>query len=127
VHCGGKEAFGRAEGQGVSPEVVVKFARLLGGEFFRSNILGGYLVGGSTQEILSLINVMRSPVKNIKDMTPALSGGLNPGNLLENLRAFGSDVMVLAGTGITMYPGGIACGVNAMEEVAKQYLEENKK
>ena len=124
VHCGGKEAFGRAEGQGVSPEVVVKFSRLLGGEFFRSNILGGYLVGGSTGEIHSLIDVMRKPMKGIKDMTPALSGGLNPKNLMENLEAFGTDVMVLAGTGITMYEGGIANGVAAMKAVAKEFLEK---
>ena len=123
AHCGGKEAFGRAEGQGVSPEVIAKFTRLMGGEFFRSNILGGYLVGGSTSEIHSLIDVMRKPMKGIKDMTPALSGGLNPANLMENLEAFGTEVMVLAGTGITQYPGGIKHGVEAMKAVAAKYSE----
>ena len=122
AHCGGKEAFGRAEGQGVSPEVVCKLTRLLGGEFFRSNILGGYLVGGSTEEIHSLNAVMRAPMQGIRDMVPALSGGLNPKNLPENLKAFGADVMVLAGTGITQYPGGIAAGVEAMDEAARAAL-----
>ena len=61
-------------------------------------------------------------MKGIKDMTPALSGGLNPKNLMENLEAFGTDVMVLAGTGITMYEGGIANGVAAMKAVAKEFL-----
>jgi ribulose-bisphosphate carboxylase large chain len=122
AHCGGKEAFGRAEGQGVSPEVVAKFARLMGAEFFRSNILGGYLVGGTTEEIVSLINVMRTPMKGILDIVPALSGGLTPANLGENLSAFGTGVMVLAGTGITQYPGGIAKGVEAMKTVAADYI-----
>lgn len=126
AHCGGKEAFGRAEGQGVSPEVIAKFTRLMGGEFFRSNILGGYLVGGSNDEIHSLNNVMRMEMKGIKDMVPALSGGLNPGNLLENLQAFGTGVMVLAGTGITQYPGGIQKGVLAMKDVASKFLEGEK-
>ncbi|MFA5818285.1 MAG: RuBisCO large subunit C-terminal-like domain-containing protein [Bacteroidales bacterium] len=126
IHCGGKEAFGRAEGQGVSPEVVVKFARLMGGEFFRSNILGGYLVGGSEPEIHSLIDTMCRPMKNIKDMVPALSGGLSPKNLLENLKAFGTGVMVLAGTGITQFKGGIASGVEAMKSVAAQYIGGKK-
>jgi ribulose 1,5-bisphosphate carboxylase large subunit-like protein len=121
VHCGGKEAFGRAEGQGVSPEVVVKFARLMGGEFFRSNILGGYLVGGSEPEIHSLIDTMRKPMKLIRDMVPALSGGLSPKNLMENLQAFGTEVMVLAGTGITRHEGGISAGVEAMKSVAAQH------
>jgi len=118
AHCGGKEALGRAEGQGVGPEVIVKFARLMGAEFFRSNILGGYLVGGTTDEINSLIKTMRAPMKGIKDIVPALSGGLNPANLGENLKAFGAGIMALAGTGITHYPGGIAKGVEAMKAVA---------
>lgn len=122
AHCGGKEALGRSEGQGVSPEVIAKFTRLMGGEFFRSNILGGYLVGGSTEEIHSLNAVMRAEMEGIKDMVPALSGGLNPENLPANLSAFGSDVMVLAGTGITRYPGGIAAGVEAMKAAAKRTL-----
>ena len=121
AHCGGKEAFGRAEGQGVSPEVVAKLARLMGAEFFRSNILGGYLVGGTTEEIDSLIHTMRKPMKGINDMVPALSGGLSPKNLGENLSAFGTGIMALAGTGITQYPGGIAKGVEAMKAVAADY------
>jgi len=123
AHCGGKEAFGRADGQGVSPEVVVKFARLLGAEFFRSNILGGYLVGGTREEIVSLIDTMRAPMEGIKDIVPALSGGLSPKNLGENLSAFGTGIMALAGTGITQYPGGIAKGVEAMKAVAADYIK----
>ena len=122
AHCGGKEALGRAEGQGVSPEVIAKFTRLMGGEFFRSNILGGYLVGGSTDEIHALIHAMRVPIDGMLDMVPALSGGLNPGNIADNLRAFGAGVMALAGTGITQYPGGIRAGVEAMKHAAHEAL-----
>ncbi|MHB1485654.1 MAG: RuBisCO large subunit C-terminal-like domain-containing protein [Saccharofermentanales bacterium] len=127
AHCGGKEAFGRAEGQGVSPEVVAKFARLMGAEFFRSNILDGYLVGGSIDEIRSLNYAMKMPMGDIKDIIPAFSGGLGPSNLLRNLNEFGTDIMALAGTGITLYPGGISKGVEAMKTVAKQYKGEIKK
>ncbi|MCL2815521.1 MAG: RuBisCO large subunit C-terminal-like domain-containing protein [Oscillospiraceae bacterium] len=121
AHCGGKEALGRAPGQGVAPEVAAKLARLMGAEFFRSNILGGYLVGGTNEEIDSLIHTMRAPMKGIKDLVPALSGGLSPKNLGENLKAFGTGIMALAGSGITQYPGGIACGVEAMKAVAADY------
>lgn len=121
AHCGGKEALGRAYGQGVAPEVVAKLARLMGAEFFRSNILGGYLVGGTNEEIDSLIYTMRVPMKGIKDLVPALSGGLSPKNLGENLKAFGTGIMALAGSGITQYPGGIARGVEAMKAVAADY------
>ncbi|MCL5071275.1 MAG: RuBisCO large subunit C-terminal-like domain-containing protein [Actinobacteria bacterium] len=121
AHCGGKEALGRAEGQGVSPEVIAKLARLMGGDYFRSNILGGYLIGGNILEIKSLINVMKMNMTGMKDMVPALSGGLNPGNLLKNLKEFGTDIIVLAGTGITKYPGGISEGVKAMKSVYKEF------
>ena len=126
AHCGGKEAFGRAEGQGVSPEVVAKFVRLMGGDYFRSNIVGGYLVGGSLEELHSLVETMREPLGGLRDMVPALSGGLKPSNLMENLREFGTDIMVLAGTGITGYPGGIARGVEAMREMVRRFLGEKK-
>ena len=47
----------------------------MGGDYFRSNIVGGYLVGGSLEEIKSVINTMRLDIPGIKDMVPALSGG----------------------------------------------------
>lgn len=122
THCGGKEALGRAEGQGVSPVVIVKFARLMGGDYFKSNILNGYLVGGNIEEIKSLNNTMVMDLPGIKPMLPALSGGLKPDNLMDNLKEFGTDIMLIAGTGITQYPGGILTGVKAMKNVINTYL-----
>jgi ribulose 1,5-bisphosphate carboxylase large subunit-like protein len=124
AHCGGKEALGRAEGQGISPEVIAKFARMMGGDFFRSNILGGYLIGGNKPEIKSLINTMKMELPGMKDMIPALSGGLGPANLMDNLMAFGKDIMLLAGTGITKYPGGIPEGVKAMKKICRDFVFE---
>ena len=124
AHCGGKEALGRAEGQGVSPEVIAKFARLMGGDYFKSNILDGYLVGGTIDEIKSLNHVMRLEIPGIKPMLPALSGGLKPDNLLNNLKEFGTDVMLLAGTGITQYPGGITAGIKAMNDLIREYCKD---
>jgi ribulose 1,5-bisphosphate carboxylase large subunit-like protein len=126
AHCGGKEALSRAEGQGVSAEAVVKFARLMGGDYIKSNILDGYLVGGSIEEIKSLINTMRSCIPGIKEMMPALSGGVKPDNLMANLKEFGTDVMILAGTGITQYHGGIKAGVEAIKEVIVEYYNNLK-
>ncbi|NLG26901.1 MAG: hypothetical protein GX557_03270 [Chloroflexi bacterium] len=117
AHCGGREAMGRAEGQGVAPNVVAKFARLMGGDYFRTGILRSYLVG--TEEEFRLMNeTLRQPLPGIRDAVPALSGGLNPKNLGDNLAAFGSDVMVLAGTGIFSHPMGTRGGVEAMKQAA---------
>lgn len=122
AHCGGREALGRAEGQGVAPNVVAKFARLMGGDYFRSGILGSYLVG--TQQEFALINqTLREELPTINDAVPVLSGGLNPKNLGENLAAFGNDVLVLAGTGIFSHPMGTRGGVEAMKQAAQAFHE----
>ncbi len=118
AHCGGREAMGRAEGQGVAPNVIAKFARLMGGDYFRTGILRSYLVG--TEEEFALMNAtLREPLGGIRDAVPALSGGLNPRNLGDNLAAFGYDVMVLAGTGIFSHPLGTRGGVEAMKQAAQ--------
>lgn len=118
AHCGGKEAFGREPGQGVSPEVVAKFARLLGGDYFRTGTLGGYLVGGERSELESLTRTLTDPMPGILATVPVLSGGLKPATLAENLRAFGGDVLALAGTGLTRHPKGIAVAMEEMLRIA---------
>jgi ribulose-bisphosphate carboxylase large chain len=123
AHCGGKEALSRAPGQGVDANVVAKFARLLGGDYFRISTVGGYMVGGTREELLSLKAVMKEPLPGIKDMVPAISGGLKPSNLPQNLEIFGLDVMVLAGTGITSHPMGIAAGTRAMHQAAQAFRQ----
>ncbi|MGQ9554022.1 MAG: RuBisCO large subunit C-terminal-like domain-containing protein [Anaerolineae bacterium] len=123
AHCGGKEAFSRAPGQGVDANVVAKFARLLGGDYFRISTVGGYMVGGTREELLSLKEVMKAPMPGIKDMVPAISGGLKPSNLPTNLELFGLDVMVLAGTGITSHPMGSTAGTVAMQQAAEAFRQ----
>lgn len=121
AHCGGKEAFGRAVGQGVDPCVVARFARLMGGDFFRVSTVGGYLVGSEADEVQALANVMSEPLPGIKPVMPAVSGGLNPRTLGPNLEMFGTDALMLAGTGITRHPMGILAGTTALRQAAEAF------
>lgn len=121
AHCGGKEAFGRAEGQGVDPRAVARFVRLLGGDIFRTSTLGGYLVGSQPEEVMGLARVMAEPMHSIKPMMCAVSGGLNPRTLGANLEVFGSDALMLAGTGITTHPLGISAGTAALLQAAEAF------
>lgn len=118
AHCGGKEAFSREPGQGVAPEVVAKFARLLGGDYFRTGVIGGYLVGGTREELDSLTTTLTEEMPGIRPAVPVMSGGLKPDNLAENLEAFGGEVLALAGTGLTRHPQGIAFAVSEMLRIA---------
>jgi ribulose 1,5-bisphosphate carboxylase large subunit-like protein len=121
AHCGGKEAFGRAPGQGVDPVVVARFARLLGGDFFRVSTLGGYLVGGKAEEVKALAEVMWEPMGDVKPMMPAVSGGLSPRTLGPNLAVFGTEALMLAGSGITTHPLGIKAGTAALRQAAEAF------
>lgn len=117
AHCGGREAMGRVPDQGVSPVVIAKFARLMGGDYFRTGILGSYLVG-SEEEFRQMNQALQTPMPGIKDAVPALSGGLNATNIAANIRAFGKDVLVLAGSGIFSHPKGPRAGVEEMKRAA---------
>lgn len=121
AHCGGKEALGRAAGQGVDPVAIVRFVRLLGGDIFRQSTIGGYLVGASPEEGKALFKVMNEPMGNIKPIMPAISGGLNPKTLIPNLKIFGTNALMLAGTGITLHPMGISAGTTAMYQAAEAF------
>jgi len=52
----------------------------------------------------------------IRAAVPAVSGGLDPRNLPDNIRYFGKDALFLAGTGIAKHQDGIRGGVRAMQE-----------
>jgi ribulose 1,5-bisphosphate carboxylase large subunit-like protein len=121
AHCGGKEAMGRAEGQGVSPNVIAKYARLMGGCYFRSGIVGGYLVG-DVADSKRINEALAGPIPGIKDAVPALSGGLGPKNIGENIATFGLDVLYLAGSGVFSHPMGAQAGVEAMKQAAQAHL-----
>ncbi len=121
AHCGGKEALGRAEGQGVAPNVIAKYARLMGGCYFRSGIVGSYLVG-SVEESREINRALSGPIPGIKDAVPALSGGLGPKNIGATIAAFGLDVFYLAGSGIFSHPMGMRAGVEAMKQAARAQL-----
>jgi ribulose 1,5-bisphosphate carboxylase large subunit-like protein len=123
AHCGGKEALGRAPGQGVDPVAIVRFVRLLGGDIFRQSTIGGYLVGASPEEGRRLFNVMSEPMGKIKPMIPAISGGLNSKTLAPNLEVFGNAALMLAGTGITLHPMGVRAGTTALYQAAKAFKE----
>lgn len=121
AHCGGKEALGRAPGQGVDPVAIIRFVRLLGGDIFRQSTIGGYLVGATPEEGNALFTAMSEPMGRIKAVMPAISGGLNPATLAPNLEIFGKQALMLAGTGITLHPMGISAGTQALYQAAESY------
>ena len=126
AHCCGKEHWSRAEGQGIDARVIAKLARLMGGDYFRIGALGGYFAKGDVREAAALKPALTEHMGHILPVAPAVSGGLDPGNLVDNLRFFGTDALFLAGSGIAKHPGGIPGGVRAMQAAADTVLSERR-
>ena len=123
AHCGGREAFGRAVGQGVSPSVVVKMVRLLGGDYFRTGMYESYLVD-TEEDIRAMHEAATGDWCDKNPILPAVSGGLNPKTVGANVKAMGRDILLLAGTGIFGHPAGARAGVQALREAANIALGE---
>ena len=90
AHCGGREAMGRAEGQGISPSVIVKMVRLLGGDYFRAGMFESYLVD-TPDDIRGMHEAAIGDWTSLTPILPAVSGGLNPKTIGANVRALGRD------------------------------------
>jgi ribulose 1,5-bisphosphate carboxylase large subunit-like protein len=121
AHCGGREAMGRADGQGLAPSTLVKMVRLLGGDYFRAGMLESYLVD-TDADIRAMHEAAAGSWCSLNPILPAISGGLNPRTIGANVRAFGRDNLLLAGTGIFEDPRGPQAGVEALRHAAEEAL-----
>jgi ribulose 1,5-bisphosphate carboxylase large subunit-like protein len=121
VHTGGRSAWGRVPGFGVDLKVVARLVRLLGGDYMRAHMVGGYLIADTRERSIELVELMREPIEGICDTVPALSGGLGANNLVPNLEAFGLDILPMAGGAILGHPMGIEAGVLALRQAAESF------
>jgi len=117
AHCGGREALGRAAGQGIAAAVIVKMVRLLGGDYFRAGMLESYLVD-TEEDIYGMHEAAKGEWASHAPILPAISGGLNPKTIGANVRNLGRDNLLLAGTGILQDPAGPKAGVEALRKAA---------
>ena len=124
AHCGGREAFGRSEGQGISPSVIVKMVRLLGGDYFRAGMIESYLVD-TPDDIREMHEAAVGEWTSLTPILPVVSGGLNPQTIGANVRGLGRDNLFLAGTGILTHPDGAQAGVEKLQAAAEDALATN--
>lgn len=115
AHCGGREAFGRATGQGIAASVIAKMVRLLGGDYFRAGMHASYLVD-TEEDIRTMHEAAVGKWCPLYPILPAVSGGLNPKTIGVNVSRLGRDNLFLAGTGILSNPAGPKAGVEALRE-----------
>ena len=116
-HSGTRSAWARVPNQGIKLSVVAKLARLMGADFFRTGILGGYCVG-TVEDFDEANRALQEQLPGINDTVLALSGGLCPGNLVINLKRTAFDAVYMAGGGLLSHPMGIRAGVKAFQQAA---------
>lgn len=121
VHTGGRSAWGRNPRFGVDLRVTFRLVRLLGGDFVRADMIDGYLIASPPDEAVALVNLLREPIPGIKDTVPALSGGLGADNLVQNLQAFGVDMLPMSGGAVLGHPMGIRAGVLSLRQAAEAW------
>ena len=123
VHTGGRTAWGRFPSFGVDLKVVARMVRMLGGDFMRAHMIDGYLIADTPARSVELVNLFREPMGKLRDMVPALSGGLGADNLVQNLEAYGVDILPMAGGAILGHPMGIRAGVLALRQAADAWRQ----
>lgn len=118
AHSGGRSAYSRVKNQGIDDIVIAKLVRILGGDYFQIGAVGGYLLP-DTKTLVKLAKCLRKKLGNIKDTVPVTAGGIDSSNVRENIKHFGTEIMVLAGTSILNHPGGIKAGVEELINAAE--------
>ena len=121
VHTGGRSAWARFPNFGVDLKVVARMVRMLGGDFMRAHMIDGYLIADTRERSVELVELFREPMGGLRDMVPALSGGLGADNLVQNLEAYGVDILPMAGGAILDHPMGIQAGVLALRQAAEAW------
>jgi len=121
VHTGGRSAWGRFPNFGVDLKVVARMVRMLGGDFMRAHMIDGYLTADTRERSVELVELFREPMGKLRDMVPALSGGLGADNIVQNLEAYGVDILPMAGGAILDHPMGIRAGVLALRQAAESW------
>lgn len=125
AHSGGRSGWSTGPRR-VDDIVWSKLIRLAGGDYFQIGVMNQYNVHVASlcpPLLMRLAEVFREKMDGIKDTLIVVAGGLNARNLVDNLEAFGTDLMGLAGSNILKHPMGIRAGVEAMYQATEAWQQ----
>jgi len=123
AHSGGRSGWSTGPRR-VDDVVMAKLIRLAGGDYFQIGVMGQaecHVASLLPDMLLRLKEVFTEPLDGIKDTVSVTAGGLNARNIVDNVDAFGYDIMPLAGTSILKHPMGIKAGVDAMYQAVDAF------
>ena len=73
------------------------------------------------EQFIRLLNIAKSPMRNIKPMITQSGGGLNPINAKNALDDLGNDIVLVAGGAIQKHPMGLTAGIRAFRQAIEAF------
>ncbi|MBD3240522.1 MAG: hypothetical protein GF331_08040 [Chitinivibrionales bacterium] len=115
AHTAGMNMVTGSPHWGIDPRVFYVLGGLCGAAFMQLPTTGGYIRPFDDEKPPILEALQREKLEGEDGMTLAIAGGLGPGNIATNVKAYGSrGRMFLAGTSVYAHPEGPRAGVRAL-------------
>jgi len=118
MHRAMHAAFTRNPKHGIAMLPLAKIARMLGCDQLHTGSGAGKMGGGEgiSLELQEILAFLKGSWYGKKPTLPVASGGIHPGFVPANFRAFGKDFVINAGGGIHGHPLGTRAGATAMRQ-----------
>ena len=117
VHRAMHGALTRSHDFGIAMLPLARLVRLCGGDQLHVGSASGKME--RTEGLDALLSALREPWHGMRPTFPVSSGGLHPGSVPKEVKAFGKDVVLQAGGGIHGHPAGTTAGARAfMQAIA---------
>ena len=122
IHRTMHAALTRNPRHGIRMLPLAKLVRLAGGDQLHTGSGAGKMER-ALDEVKQLVEFLRQPYFNLKNVFPVASGGIHPGLVAANVNVLGKDCVVNAGGGIHGHPMGTRSGAKAMMQAIGAYME----
>lgn len=118
MHRAMHAAFTRNPRHGIAMLPLAKIARMLGSDQLHTGSGAGKMGGeeGVSAELQEILKFLKGNWFGKKPTFPVASGGIHPGFVPANYKAFGTDFVINAGGGIHGHPLGTRGGATAMRQ-----------
>jgi ribulose-bisphosphate carboxylase large chain len=115
VHRTMHAAMTRNPEQGMAMLPIARLVRMLGGDQLHIGSVSGRM-RNVPAEVTRNRDALTAPEFGHRRAFPVVSGGINPGNVAEEMAVLGKDIMILAGVGAHGHPDGTAAGMRALRQ-----------
>lgn len=122
VHRTMHGAITRNKKHGIAMLPLAMLVRLCGGDQLHTGTALGKM-DSDVEEVKKINDFLKSELYGLKPTFPVGSGGLYPGAVPSEIKAFGNDIILQAGGGIHGHPDGTVAGAKAMRQAVDAVIK----